>query len=78
MPKTTPKTVYCVYFDSYHMLPEIVAAYTDEKEAYAHVLARAREDGYETLEAYEMARADEELQDWYTVVEVPVLTKFVD
>lgn len=78
MPETTPKIVYCVYFDSYRLLPEIVAAYTDEKEAYAHVLARAREDGYETLEAYEMARADEELQDWYTVVEVPVLTKFVD
>lgn len=78
MAETTLKTVYCVYFDSYRFLPEIVAAYTDEKEAYAHVLARAREDGYETLEAYEMARADEELQDWYTVVEVPVPAKFVD
>lgn len=78
MAETPLKTVYCVYFDSFRFLPEIVAAYTDEKEAYAYVLARAHEDGYETLESYEMARANEEVQDWYTVVEVPVLTEFVE
>lgn len=72
------ETVYCVYFDSYRLLPEIVCAYTTEEEARAHVLARAHEEGYGTLDAYYEARDREELHDWYTVVEVPVLTEFVD
>ena len=71
-------TVYAVYFDSYRMIPEIVCAYTTKTEATAHVLARAHEEGYETLESYYEAREREELQDWYTVVEVPVLTVFVE
>lgn len=72
------KTVYAVYFDSYRMLPEIVCAYTTEEEANAHVLARAHEEGYETLDAYYAARDAEEVEDWYTVIEVPVLTEFVE
>lgn len=71
-------TVYAVYFDSYRMIPEIICAYTTEEEATAHVLARAHEEGYDTLESYYEAREHEELQDWYTVVEVPVLTEFVE
>lgn len=71
-------TVYAVYFDSYRMLPEIVCAYTTEEEATAHVLARAHEEGYETLESYLNACENGEVQDWYTVIEVPVLTEFVE
>ena len=71
-------TVYAVYFDSLRLMPEIVCAYTTEAEAKAHVLARAHEEGYETLESYYEACEREEVQDWYTVVEVPVLTEFVE
>ena len=73
-----PNVVYAVYFDSYRLIPEIVCAYTTEEEATAHVLARAHEDGYETLESYYEARETGEVRDWYTVVEVPVLTEFVE
>ena len=71
-------TIYAVYFDSLRLMPEILCAYTTEEEAKAHVLARAHEEGYETLESYYEAREREELSDWYTVIEVPVLTVFVE